>query len=168
MQIFVGNLAFAAKEQDVYQLFLPFGKISFVKIIMEKKGDKSRGFGFLEMPDDAEAVKAIEALNAKEFLGRPLKLEPARSLETKEPRPPKKRNKQPEAKPEIKAKPSKPYFKRTGGYKGGRRSESFAKKRAEKGETGPLPERKPKENPMRWRKAKPWQKKKAGGGKRKA
>jgi len=169
MQIFIGNLAFAAKEQDVYQLFMPFGKISFVKIIMEKKGDKSRGFGFIEMPEEAEAKAAMEALNNKELLGRPLQLAEARSPAPKAPK-----ERSTEAIPALAESPvekkpreygfkGKPYFKKPG-YKAGRRSKSFAKRRAEKGETTPLPERKPANNPMRWRKNKPWKKKEGEPG----
>lgn len=61
MNIFVGNLSFAAKEEDVYRVFAGFGAVANVAIVMEKKGKKSRGFGFVEMPDEQEALSAIAA-----------------------------------------------------------------------------------------------------------
>ena len=51
MIIFVGNLSFEAKEIDVQRAFMAFGVVTTVAIVMEKKGKKSRGFGFVEMPD---------------------------------------------------------------------------------------------------------------------
>ncbi|MCX5680912.1 MAG: hypothetical protein NT079_01270, partial [Candidatus Omnitrophica bacterium] len=72
MKIFVGNLSFAATEADVKALFEGVGEVSSVVIRMEKKEAKSRGFGFVEMPDDQKAQTAIASLNEKEFMGRPL------------------------------------------------------------------------------------------------
>jgi len=78
MKIFVGNLSFAATEADVNRLFADFGSVASVKIVMEKKGKKSRGFGFTEMLDDEQAQAAIAALDGAEFMGRPLNVSPAR------------------------------------------------------------------------------------------
>jgi len=50
VNIFVGNLSFSAKEEDVYKAFADFGAVANVAIVMEKKGKKSRGFGFVDMP----------------------------------------------------------------------------------------------------------------------
>jgi len=155
MNIFVGNLSFEAKEADVYKLFMGFGSVACVTIVMEKKGNKSRGFGFLEMPDEQEAQAAIVALNDKEFMGRPLKVETAR------PKPQTSRD----SESENQARPGfNPNFKRTGGYRQGRRTQSFLRKRAAAGIEGPvMPPKKYHENPMRWRKKgeqpKPWEKK---------
>lgn len=85
MNIFVGNLLFEATEEDVRRAFEAFGNVASVAIVMEKKGDKSRGFGFVEMPDDQKAQAAITALNGKEFMGRVLNVEPARPKVKKEP-----------------------------------------------------------------------------------
>ena len=77
MNIFVGNLSFEAKEIDVQRLFMAFGVVTSVAIVMEKKGKKSRGFGFVEMPDEQEALAAIAQLQGKEILGRPINVTPA-------------------------------------------------------------------------------------------
>lgn len=157
MNIFVGNLSFKAVEADLKGLFEGFGSVESVRIVMEKKGKKSRGFGFLQMPDEEQAYAAINALNGREFMGRPLNVNPARS------KPEVERDKG-EAKKrhfEIKAKAKenedawyKPAFnKKIGRYKTGRRSRSFMKRRAAAGTAQEaLPERESRENPMRWRK----------------
>ena len=71
MNIFVGNLLFSATEQDVKSLFETFGVVASVNI-KKKSGKNSRGFGFVNMPDDTQAQAAISALQDKEFMGRPL------------------------------------------------------------------------------------------------
>jgi len=80
MNIFVGNLSFDANEDDVKKLFEGFGNVASVVIVMrkEKKAPKSRGFGFVQMPDEQQALAAIAALNGKEFMGRVLDINPAR------------------------------------------------------------------------------------------
>ena len=78
MRIFVGNLSFDAKEPDVKKVFEGFGIVSSVVIKMKDHKVKSRGFGFVEMPDALQAQAAIAALNGKELMGRPLKVDPAR------------------------------------------------------------------------------------------
>jgi len=77
VNIFVGNLSFKANKRDAKNLCEGFGSVASVRIMMEKKGDKPRGFGFVEMPDEQQALTAIAALNGKEFMGRPLKVSPA-------------------------------------------------------------------------------------------
>ena len=81
MNIFVGNLSFDADEGDVLKLFEGFGKVASVAIVTrrEKRGPKSRGFGFVQMPDEQQALAAIAALNGKEFMWRVLDVSPARS-----------------------------------------------------------------------------------------
>ncbi|OIO35256.1 MAG: hypothetical protein AUJ74_07385 [Candidatus Omnitrophica bacterium CG1_02_44_16] len=86
MKMFVGNLSFDAKEADIKTLFEGFGSVSSVVIVMEKKEAKSRGFGFVEMPDGQQAGAAIAALNDKEFMGRPLNVSQAR-VKTEEKKP---------------------------------------------------------------------------------
>lgn len=71
MNIFVGNLSFLATENDVKSIFEAFGVVASVHI-KKKSGKNSRGFGFVAMPDDAQAQAAIAALQDKEFMGRPL------------------------------------------------------------------------------------------------
>ena len=67
MNIFVGNLNFQTTEKALQTLFSEFGEISSVKIITDNYTRRSRGFGFVEMPDQASAEKAIEKLNNTKF-----------------------------------------------------------------------------------------------------
>ncbi|MFA4889148.1 MAG: hypothetical protein WC628_06200 [Candidatus Omnitrophota bacterium] len=80
MNIFVGNLSFEANGGDVKKLFEGFGNVASVVIVMsrEKKTPKPRGFGFVQIPDEQQALAAIAALNGKEFMGRVLDINPAR------------------------------------------------------------------------------------------
>jgi len=71
MNIFVGNLSFLAKENDVKGIFEAFGTVTLVSI-KKKSGQNSRGFGFVTMPDDIQAQAAIAGLEDKDFMGRPL------------------------------------------------------------------------------------------------
>ena len=82
MNIFVGNLLFEATEGDVKKLFEGYGFVASVVIAMrnEKNAPRSRGFGFVQMPDEQQALAAIAALNGKEFMGRVLDVNPATSL----------------------------------------------------------------------------------------
>ncbi len=81
MNIYVGNLSFEASEDDVRGLFSPFGQVSTVSLIKDKFTGQSRGFGFVEMPNMAEAQKAIQGLNGKDFKGRALTVNAARPRE---------------------------------------------------------------------------------------
>ncbi|MCU0639421.1 MAG: RNA-binding protein [Candidatus Krumholzibacteria bacterium] len=81
--IYVGNLPFSTTDDDLNQLFSPYGSVSSARIIKDKFTDRSRGFGFVEMDNDDEADKAIEATNGKEVDGRALKVSEARPREEK-------------------------------------------------------------------------------------
>ncbi len=74
MNIYVGNLSFGVTEEDVRQTFDPFGQISSVRVIADRDTGRSKGFGFVEMPNDAEAQSAISDLDGKELQGRSLKV----------------------------------------------------------------------------------------------
>ena len=78
MNIYVGNLSFDVSEENLQQVFGPFGQISAITIIKDKYSGQSRGFGFVEMPNQAEAQAAIENLNGKEMLGRQMSVNEAR------------------------------------------------------------------------------------------
>ncbi len=78
MNIYVGNLVFDVSEDDLREAFKQFGEISEVRLIMDKYSGKSKGFGFIEMPSKAEAEKAIEEMNGKEFKGRALNVNEAK------------------------------------------------------------------------------------------
>lgn len=110
MEIFVGNLSFASTEADIKKLFEVFGDVSSVVILRrkEKKEAKSRGFGFVGMPDEQQALAAIAGTNGKEFMGRALRVEPARpKVEAKAEIKPKKKR-EPKVVPEAKQHP--PYY----------------------------------------------------------
>ncbi len=81
--IYVGNLPFSTTDDDLNQIFSPYGSVSSARIIKDKFTDRSRGFGFVEMDNDDEADKAIEATNGKEVDGRALKVSEARPREEK-------------------------------------------------------------------------------------
>ena len=81
--IYVGNLPFSTSDDDLNQLFSPFGSVSSARIIKDKFTDRSRGFGFVEMDNDEEALKAIEGVNGKEIDGRALKVSEAKPREDK-------------------------------------------------------------------------------------
>lgn len=81
MNIYVGNLPFNATEDEVKDLFTPFGNVTSVALIKDKMTGQPRGFGFVEMSDDNEAQKAITALNGKEFKNRAMVVNAARPRE---------------------------------------------------------------------------------------
>ena len=76
--IFVGNLSFGATEDSVRQLFEAYGAVDRVSIITDRETGRSRGFAFVEMPNDAEADRAISALNGANLGGRPMNVNEAR------------------------------------------------------------------------------------------
>ncbi len=76
--IFVGNLSFGATEESVRSLFESHGTVEKVSIITDRDSGQPRGFGFVEMPNDAEADRAINALNGTELGGRALNINEAR------------------------------------------------------------------------------------------
>ena len=70
MNIYFGNLSYKLKENDLQQLLSEYGEVSSVRIVTDRETGRSKGFGFAEMPDDAEANKAIQELNGTEVDGR--------------------------------------------------------------------------------------------------
>jgi RNA recognition motif-containing protein len=78
MNIYVGNLSSDVKEDDLNELFSQYGKVSSAKVIRDMFTQESRGFGFVEMPGQAEAMKAIETLNTFELKGKKLVVNEAR------------------------------------------------------------------------------------------
>ena len=81
MNIYLGNIAWSMTEDSVEALFAEFGTVSSVKIITDKYSGRSKGFGFVEMDDDAAAQAAIDALNDSEHDGRNLRVNQARPRE---------------------------------------------------------------------------------------
>lgn len=78
MEIFVANLSFASTEDDLRQLFGAFGTVERVNIVTDQETGRSRGFGFVAMPNEDQARGAIEGLNGSEFQGRTLVVNQAR------------------------------------------------------------------------------------------
>ncbi|MGC4038141.1 MAG: RNA-binding protein [Chitinophagaceae bacterium] len=72
MNIYVGNLSWGLKDQDLANMFASFGEVASAKIVTDKFTQRSKGFGFVEMPNDAEAQAAIAQLNGSEVEGRNL------------------------------------------------------------------------------------------------
>ena len=72
MNIYVGNLSWNLKDQDLANLFTPYGEVASAKIVMDKFTQRSKGFGFVEMPNDDQAQAAIAQLNGSEVDGRNL------------------------------------------------------------------------------------------------
>jgi RNA recognition motif-containing protein len=78
VNIYVGNLSHDVSTEDLRQAFEAYGEVSSVNIIKDKYSGQSRGFGFVEMPNKAEAQTAIESLNGKDLRGREMNVNEAR------------------------------------------------------------------------------------------
>ncbi|NLI71264.1 MAG: RNA-binding protein [Bacteroidales bacterium] len=70
MNIYLGNLSYKVQESDLQEILAEYGEIASCKIIKDRETGKSRGFGFVEMPNEEEAMKLIEELNGAELDGR--------------------------------------------------------------------------------------------------
>lgn len=81
MNIFVGNLNYTQTNESLEQLFAPFGEVKSARIIIDKMTGRSKGFGFVEMPDNESAAKAIAGLHESEASGRKLIVSEARPQE---------------------------------------------------------------------------------------
>ena len=81
MKIYIGNLSYAMTEDELRTSFGAFGAVEEVTIITDRYSGRSKGFGFVEMPNQAEAEKAIASLNGKELGGRPITVNQARPRE---------------------------------------------------------------------------------------
>jgi RNA recognition motif-containing protein len=79
MNIYVGNLSYEVTEEDLQRAFEAFGLVESVKVVKDNYSGRSKGFGFVEMPDSAEAHSAIDGLNGKDLKGRAIKVDKARS-----------------------------------------------------------------------------------------
>ena len=78
MNIYCGNLAYGITSQDLRQAFEAFGEVSSANVITDRETGRSKGFGFVEMPNDSEAQAAIDALNGQDLGGRPTRINEAR------------------------------------------------------------------------------------------
>jgi RNA recognition motif-containing protein len=79
--IYVGNLPWSATADDLLQIFQEHGQVTRAQVITDRETGRSRGFGFVEMGDDSEALKAIDTLNGSPYEGRPLTVNEARPRE---------------------------------------------------------------------------------------
>jgi RNA recognition motif-containing protein len=81
MKIYVGNLSYSVTDEELGKIFSEFGEVASVNIIEDHESGRSKGFGFVEMPNQKEAEEAINQLNEKEIKGRNIKVNQARPRE---------------------------------------------------------------------------------------
>ena len=74
MDIYVGNLAYATSDDDLRKLFSEYGEVASARVCTDRMSGRSKGFGFVEMPNDEQATAAIAAVNGKEVDGRALRV----------------------------------------------------------------------------------------------
>jgi len=79
ISIYVGNLSFDVNEDQLQELFEGYGRVESAKIIIDRITGRSRGFGFVEMPEREQAMRAIDELNTKDFFGRSLRVNEAKA-----------------------------------------------------------------------------------------
>jgi RNA recognition motif-containing protein len=84
-KLYVGNLSYDISDNELKELFAPYGAVRSAQVIADRDTGRSKGFGFVEMSSDQEAQKAIEALNGKDVGGRPLTVNEARPREERGP-----------------------------------------------------------------------------------
>ena len=85
-KLYVGNLPYSVRDSDLEQSFGQFGAVTSAKVMMERDTGRSKGFGFVEMGSDAEALAAIEGMNGAPLGGRSLVVNEARPMEPRPPR----------------------------------------------------------------------------------
>ena len=85
-KLYVGNLPYSFRDDDLQQAFAAHGAVSSAKVMMERDTGRSKGFGFVEMGSDAEAQAAIAAMNGQQYGGRGLVVNEARPMEPRPPR----------------------------------------------------------------------------------
>ena len=86
MNIYVSNLSFKVDDEDLRQVFEEYGEVASAKVIRDRVTGRSRGFGFVEMPDQDASQKAIEELNQAEYDGKVITVNEARPKEDRPPR----------------------------------------------------------------------------------
>lgn len=85
-KLYVGNLAYSVRDEDLNQAFGAFGAVTSAKVMMERDTGRSKGFGFVEMGDDAQAQAAINGMNGQPLAGRTIVVNEARPMEARPPR----------------------------------------------------------------------------------
>ena len=77
MNIYVGQLPYSVTEEELREMFVKYGEVSSLNLIMDRYSGQSKGFGFIEMPNNSEADQAIKGLNKSMFKGREIKVNQA-------------------------------------------------------------------------------------------
>lgn len=90
MNIYVGNLAYSVTDADLSQAFSAYGAVSSAAVIKDKFSGQSKGFGFVEMPNNSEANEAIKNLNEKPLKGRNMRVNEAKPRDDRPARPPRR------------------------------------------------------------------------------
>jgi RNA recognition motif-containing protein len=85
-KLYVGNLPYSVRDEDLQQAFGAYGAVNSAKVMMERDTGRSKGFGFVEMGSDAEAQAAVEGMNGQSLGGRSLVVNEARPMEARPPR----------------------------------------------------------------------------------
>ncbi|WP_439608381.1 RNA recognition motif domain-containing protein [Hydrogenophaga sp.] len=85
-KLYVGNLPYTVRDEDLQQAFSAYGSVNSAKVMMERDTGRSKGFGFVEMGSDAEAQAAVEGMNGQSLGGRSLVVNEARPMEARPPR----------------------------------------------------------------------------------
>ncbi|MES2842441.1 MAG: RNA-binding protein [Pseudomonadota bacterium] len=85
-KLYVGNLPYTVRDEDLQQAFGAYGSVNSAKVMMERDTGRSKGFGFVEMGNDAEAQAAVEGMNGQSLGGRSLVVNEARPMEARPPR----------------------------------------------------------------------------------
>ncbi len=85
-KLYVGNLPYTVRDEDLQQSFSAYGSVNSAKVMMERDTGRSKGFGFVEMGNDAEAQAAVEGMNGQSLGGRSLVVNEARPMEARPPR----------------------------------------------------------------------------------
>ena len=86
MKIYVGNMPYSTSSEELHELFAEHGNVADANVVMDRETGRSKGFGFVEMPSDAEAREAIDALNSSQLSGRTLRVSEARPRPDRGPR----------------------------------------------------------------------------------
>ena len=82
MKIYVGNLSYSTENEGLRVAFEQFGAVNSAEVVFDRNTNRSRGFGFVEMPNDEEAKAAIDGMNGKDLDGRPIKVNEAKPRTT--------------------------------------------------------------------------------------
>lgn len=85
MSIYVGNLSYQVTQEDLQSVFAEYGTVKRIQLPVDRETGRPRGFGFVEMQNDAEEAAAIEALDGAEWMGRDLKVNKAKPREERKP-----------------------------------------------------------------------------------